>query len=156
MRYLLTILLAAAATISASGANATPVEEVQARFTQFLAAQNAHDEDRVQSLLADRPEFIWVTRGTLVQGVAAAMVRFHSLYRGTWKLAATGEPQAFVINSRTVQLVAPVRFSVGAPGESASDTSFLLTQLWLRTGNDWRIVSLLPIPISTNSGSPPS
>ncbi len=150
MRYFLA-LVAFAAMLSTGWAAAAPRDDVEARFQQFVAAQNAHDLANVRSMLADGPAFVWVTRGVVVQGADAATDRFRSLYQGTWRLTPTGAPQVFVIDAHTVQLVAPVTFSIGPANGPATDSTFLLTQLWRRTGHDWRIVSLLPIPTNASS-----
>ena len=150
MKYYLA-LLAVPALMSSTLAAADSKDEVVAKFQQFVVAQNAHDLASVRRMLGDGQEFVWVTRGAIVQGAGAATDRFRTLYQGTWRLTPTGEPQIFVIDARTVQLVAPVTFRIGPLGETATDTPFLLAQLWRRTGRDWRIVSLLPIPIPLNS-----
>jgi hypothetical protein len=61
---------------------AAPEDEVRTTFERFVAAQNAHDIKSVQALLLDSPDFLWITRGTPVWGVDAAMKRFTTLYQG--------------------------------------------------------------------------
>jgi len=59
---------------------------VRATFDSFVAAQNGHDAKAVEGLLLASPNFLWITRGTPVWGVDAAMKRFATLYQGTWRL----------------------------------------------------------------------
>ena len=84
--------LFASGFVLASPALANSTDEVRRAFDRFVAAQNAHDLDGVASLLADGPGFMWVTRGTVVKGRAAAISRFRDLYRGPWRLRADGTP----------------------------------------------------------------
>jgi hypothetical protein len=65
---------------------AAPEDEVRATFDSFVAAQNRHDGKAVEGLLLASPNFLWITRGTSVWGVDAAMKRFATLYQGTWRL----------------------------------------------------------------------
>jgi hypothetical protein len=41
--------------------------------------QNAHDAKTQGTLLADSPQFLWITRGTAVWGRGAALQRFAKL-----------------------------------------------------------------------------
>lgn len=141
------LILTAGLALAASTARAGPAEEVQARFADFVAAQNAHDLPAVRRMLAQGPEFVWITRGQVVEGPDAAIERFRSLYAGTWRLTPGPHVRTFVIAPDTVQLVAPVSFTIGPPGQAAADTDFLLTQLWRRSADGWRIESLLPIAV---------
>lgn len=136
--------------IFATPARAGPTDEVRRGFDQFVAAQNAHDLGAVGVLLAGGPEFIWVTRGTIVKGRAAALNRFGELFRGTWHLQVTSPAETFLIDRNTVQLVAPVTFRIGPPGSVPTETRFILTQLWHRQQKRWQVASILPIPVPAN------
>lgn len=132
----------------ASTAWANQEDEVKAAFDRFVAAQNAHDLAAVRDLLLDSPDFLWVTRGIVVWGRQAALDRFETLYRGTWKLTpyAAG-PHVVRLSDDVAQLVASVTFNIGQPGQPAPDTQFVLTQAWVRTDAGWKVASLLPIPV---------
>ena len=139
----------------ASPALANSTDEVRRAFDRFVAAQNAHDLDGVASLLADGPGFMWVTRGTVVKGRAAAISRFRDLYRGTWRLRLDVPAETFAVDRDTVQLVAPVTFTIGPPGAAPTETRFIFTQLWHRRQRHWQVVSILPIPVSVPSSPRP-
>ena len=142
--------LFAGAVIMATPAVAGPKEHVQSGFDRFVQAQNAHDLEAVRTLLSSGPEFVWVTRGFVIKGRAAAIERFRELYRGTWKLQVNAPVETFVIDPNTVQLVAPVTFRIGVVGTNPADTRFILTQLWHRRHGHWQVVSILPIPVPEN------
>jgi ketosteroid isomerase-like protein len=126
---------------------AAPEDEVRATFSHFVAAQNGHDAKAVQALLLDSPDFLWITRGTPVWGVDAAMKRFATLYQGTWHL----DPEAaslkvIMIGDGTAQLYVPIVFTIGPSGQSAQSTRFLMNQLLVKTATGWKISNILPIP----------
>lgn len=126
---------------------AAPEDEVRATFDRFVATQNAHDVKSVQALLLDSPDFLWITRGTPVWGVDAAMKRFDTLYQGTWHL----DPEAasfkvIMIGDGAAQLYVPIVFTIGPSGQSAQPTRFLMNQLLVKTATGWKISNILPIP----------
>lgn len=121
--------------------------EPRSLFERFVAAQNAHDAPAVEGMLWNSPDFLWITRGEAIWGRDAAMERFRNIYRGTWRL----EPdmtrfRAAMLGEGTAQLFVPVLFTIGAPGQPAQPTPFLMNQTLRREGDAWRIASILPIP----------
>ena len=100
---------------------AAPEAEVRATFERFVAAQNDHDAKAVEALLLDSPNFLWITRGAPVWGTDAAMKRFATLYRGTWRL----DPEAaslkvMMLGDGVAQLYVPITFTIGPSGQSQS------------------------------------
>ena len=76
------------------------------------------------------------------------MERFRSLYQGTWNLAPDmAQFRAAALGDAAAQLFVPVLFNIGAPGQQAQPTRFLMNQTLLRTGGGWQIASILPIPV---------
>lgn len=133
--------------VSTGSSEAALQDDVRATFEQFVAAQNAHDAAAVETMLWNSPDFLWITRGSAIWGRAAAMERFRTLYQGTWNLAPD-MPQfrAAALGDSAVQLFVPVLFTIGAPGQQAQPTRFLMNQTLLRTGGGWQIANILPIP----------
>jgi ketosteroid isomerase-like protein len=138
------------AIIISTPAIAGPEEDVRTAFNRFIAAQNAHDLQAVGDLLSRGPEFVWITRGSVIRGRTAALRRFDELYRGTWKLRLVGPIETFVIEPDTIQLIAPVNFTIGKADAAPVESRFILTQLWHRQRGGWRLASLLPIPSPAN------
>ena len=137
-----------ALSLSSVLAWASPSDEVRAAFGKFVAAQNAHDLQAVSALLRDGPEFVWVTKGAAIWGREEALQRFSVLYAGTWELKTDPCAARIVFISPTVaQLVAPITFRIGPPGQTASDANFIMTQAWIHESDGWIISSLLPIPV---------
>lgn len=139
---LLFFLLLSAATT----AEATPEDEVRALVDQFIAAQNAHDLAAVRELLWDSPQFLWITRGTAIWGRPAALTRFEALYRGTWRLdPSLAELRITQLGDGIAKLYVPIVFTIGAPGQEAQKTRFLMNQVLLKTPAGWKVASILPI-----------
>jgi uncharacterized protein (TIGR02246 family) len=132
---------------SGGGARASTEDEVRAAFDRFVQVQNAHDAKALETLLADSPQLLWITRGVVVWGRDAALQRFAKLYEGTWRL----EPEAASIRvvplaTDVAQLHAVVHFTTGAPGQPTQTSRTLFNQVLVKSGTGWRVMSILPIP----------
>jgi ketosteroid isomerase-like protein len=127
---------------------AAPEDEVKAAVERFVAAQNAHDIRAVGEVLLDAPHLLWITRGTPIWGHEAALKRFEALYQGTWRL----EPdmpalRVMMLSDTSAQVYVPIVFTIGAPGQAAQTTRFLMNQILVKTPGGWRVSSILPIPV---------
>lgn len=150
MGRLLGALLASAlwATGTATAAAPAPDPQLQATVERFVAAQNAHDLAAVGGLLLDSADFLWITRGTAIWGRAAALERFEKLYAGTWRLIPDwAEFRVVVATTQLAEVFVPIEFSIGAPDQPPQQARFLMNMVLTRPGPDWRIASLLPIPV---------
>ena len=128
-------------------ATANTEDDIKAVFDAFVAAQNAHDPKAVSNTLHDSPNLLWITRGTAIWGREAALKRFETLYQGTWKLEPeTGALKVVVLGRDTAQVFVPIVFTIGAPGQPAQPTRFLMNQILIKTAEGWRVSSILPIP----------
>jgi len=145
-RLSLILCVAGLLGFSSTIATAAPEDDVRLVFDQFIAAQNAHDPAAVRDLLLDSPNFLWVTRGAPIWGRDAAMKRFEALYQGTWKLSPDlASLKTVLVNDGMAQLYVPITFNIGASGQSAPDTPFLMNQTLVKTAAGWRIANILPI-----------
>ena len=145
-----TLAAAIALACAIGGARASTDDEVRATFDRFVQVQNAHDTKALETLLADSPQFLWITRGTVVWGRDAALQRFAKLHEGTWRLDP--EPTSGRVGPITgdvAQLHATVQFTIGAPGQPAQVTRFLLNQVLVKSGGAWRVMSIFPINVPT-------
>ena len=127
---------------------AAPEDEVKAVFERFVVAQNAHDLKAVGELLLDAPHFLWITRGTPIWGREAALKRFETLYQGTWRLEPdTAALRIMMLGDNTAHVYVPIVFTIGAAGQEAQTTRFLMNQMLVKTSGGWRVASILPIPV---------
>jgi ketosteroid isomerase-like protein len=127
--------------------NAAPVQdEARQFFERFVAAQNAHDLATVGSMLWDSEDFMWVTRGVQVRGSKAALNVFGDYYKGTWHLDPDeNQLRATVLPDGTVQILLPVTFTRGEPGQAAQQATFLISQTIIRDSSGWHIATILPV-----------
>ncbi len=76
----------------------------------------------------------------------AALQRFQKLYGGTWSLEPEmAELQVLELGSESAQLFVPVTFMIAPAGETAQPSKFLMNQTLIKTGEGWKIASILPI-----------
>ena len=128
-------------------ATAGTEDDIKTAFDVFVAAQNAHDLKAASNTLHDSPNLLWITRGTAIWGKEAALKRFETLYQGTWKLEPeAGAFKVMVLGPDTAQIFGPIVFTIGAPGQTAQPTRFLMNQVLIKTAEGWRVSSILPIP----------
>ena len=79
-----------------------------------------------------------VTRGAPVWGREAALKRFKSLYPGTWKLSPDmANLKTAVLSETAAQLDVPITFNIGAAGQPAPDTPFLMNKTLVKTPAGW-------------------
>ena len=130
---------------------AEPESEVRAAFEEFVRIQNAHDSNALEKVLADSPQFLWITRGTAIWGRDAALQRFAKLYEGTWKL----EPEMAALRvvpiaNGVAQVHVPVVFTTGAPGQPPQSARMFLNQVLVKSDGRWRVMSIFPIAAPAN------
>jgi hypothetical protein len=121
--------------------------EVTRTFGQFIAAQNAHNAQAVGDILLDSPDFFWLSRGTPVWGRTAALARFRESYKGTWLLEPKfDEMKVTELGPGVARLYVPAVFTIAPPGQPALPRPFLMTQIYVKTGNGWKLSTILPVP----------
>ncbi len=141
------VVLAVVVLASGTMVGAAPEDEVRAVIDRFVTAQNAHDLAVVGELLWDSPQFLWITRGAPIWGRQPAIARFEALYRGTWRLEpALSDLRITLVADGVAQIYVPITFTIGAPGQEAQKTRFLMNQVLLKTPTGWKVASILPIP----------
>ena len=141
------IVLLGLSMLFTARASAATEDEVRATFDRFVTAQNAHDVKAVEALLADTPDFLWITRGTPVWGREAALKRFATLYEGTWRLEPELSGMKVIrVDENVAQIYVPITFMIGSAGQPAQSSRFLMNQVLIRSNDGWRVMSILPIP----------
>jgi uncharacterized protein (TIGR02246 family) len=137
-------LMACAAFCAAA---AGPEDEVRSAFERFVQVQNAHDGRALAGLLADSPDFLWITRGNVIWGREAALQRFSKLYEGTWQLEPElGTLKVVQLGADTAQLHVAVNFRTGVAGQPPQTTRMFLNQVLVRVDGTWRVASIFPVP----------
>lgn len=113
-------------------------------YQQFAAAQNAHDLVRVRSFLLDRPDFLWVTDGMSVWGVDNTIDRMAQFQKAkTWRVEPDiGAAKPVMLSDDAAFLHLPLSLVIGTQ-TTPEVYQFLVSVLWLRTPDGWRIAGLL-------------
>ena len=146
-RGALPVLVVVSILLGAARVEGGVEDDVRAAVERFVAAQNAHDLSAVREILVDSPQFLWITRGTAVWGRQAALARFETLYRGTWRLEpAITELRIALLSNEVAEIYMPITFTIGPPGDPPTTTRFLMNQVLLKTGEGWKVMTILPIP----------
>lgn len=141
------LILSATLALPEHQAAAASLDELRDAFNGFVAAQNAHDLRAVEGTLLPSMNFLWITRGTPIWGTDAALKRFAALYQGTWRLDPEIETlKIMMIGDNAAQLFVPITFTIGTGGQPAQTVRFLMNQILVKTPQDWRVSSILPIP----------
>lgn len=148
------LLVAVAATslnVFAGQALATPSEnEARQFFGEFVAAHNDHNVQKVKSMLWDSPKMLWFTRGESVLGPDAVVDRLKEYYKGAWHLQPDmSKFTATAITDDCVQIVVPIIFTRSLPGQPAHDTTFLISQTYIRSIDGWRVASIMALADSS-------
>src|SRR5216683_8167641 len=96
------LFFAALVTIATLAQAATMEEEVRAVFDKYIAIQNAHDLKSMRSLLADTPDFLWISRGKPIWGREAALKSLEERYKGAWRIDVDRKELRIISVSRRV------------------------------------------------------
>jgi hypothetical protein len=135
--------------MTASGGHASAAaNEIEARtlFTKFVAAQNAHNAGEVKAMLWNSPSMLWFSRGVETRGRDAVAARFKEYYEGTWHLEPDmSQFHVAVISDDVMQVLVPIVFTRGLPGNPPQDNTFLISQTLVRDATGWYVASILPI-----------
>jgi hypothetical protein len=132
----------------ASGGHAAAANEIEAQalFTKFVAAQNAHNADDVKAMLWNSPDMLLFARGVETRGPEAVAARFKEYYEGTWHLEPDmSQFRVAAIASDVMQILVPIVFTRGLPGKPPQDSTFLISQTFVRDATGWYVASILPI-----------
>jgi hypothetical protein len=142
------VLLLVVMTVASGGPASAAADETEARafFTKFVTAQNAHNAADVKSMLWNSPDMLWFSRGVETRGRDAVAARFKEYYEGTWHL----EPDmsrfhVAAISADVMQILVPIVFTRGLPGQPPQDNTFLISQTLVHDADGWHIASILPI-----------
>jgi ketosteroid isomerase-like protein len=120
--------------------------DARALFTRFVAAQNAHDVNKVKSMLWNSPQMLFFSRGIETRGAETVADRFNEYYQGTWHLEPDmSKFHVAAVSDDVVQILVPIVFTRGLPGAQAQSNTFLISQTFVRDTRGWQIASILPI-----------
>jgi ketosteroid isomerase-like protein len=138
--HVLTILLlVAVAVITATNpVSAEPNDEIRSTFARFINAQNAHDLKAVGNLLADSPDFLWISQGHVVRKRDAALERFRNLFKGKWRVDPDWSTFEIVgLDISTMEVFVQVRMS-----DDTSAGNAQMSMILVNTAQGWRVQNI--------------
>ena len=145
-RFSVFAALITAASMATPVHAATMEEEVRAVFDKYIATQNAHDLKSMRNLLADSPDFLWISRGKPIWGREAALKSLEERYKGTWHIDVDKkELRVISVSRRVAQVYAPTQLTVGDPGIEPAKNRVYINLVMVKKPEGWQIVSILPI-----------
>ena len=140
------VALPAVALLATSPVGGASRDEIRGVFTQFVAAQNAHNIDDVKAMLWNSPSMLWFSRGVETRGREAVADRFREYYEGTWHLEPDmSQFRVAAISSDVMQILVPIVFTRGLPDNPPQNNKFLISQTFVRDADGWYVASILPI-----------
>ena len=126
---------------------ATNEVEARALFTKFVAAQNAHSVSDVKTMLWNSPGMLLYARGVEIRGPEAVADRFKEFYEGTWHIEPDmSQFHVTSISHDVMQILVPVVFTPGPPGQPSRDNKFTVSQTYVHDAIGWHIASIMSIP----------
>jgi ketosteroid isomerase-like protein len=132
-------VLAAVAMLATGPARAAPVDDIRATLRQFVAAQNAHDVKRLDGLLSDSRDFLWIGPGFVVRTRQAALDRFAELFGNGLRVAPDWRTlQIVMLDVSTAEIF--VRATITADARSQSTD---INEVVAHTPHGWRVMTIV-------------
>jgi hypothetical protein len=131
-------VVAIAAALAATSVDAAPKDEVKGAFTRFVKAQNAHDLAQIENLLADAPDFLWISPGHVVRERGAALDLLRELFKGKWRVDPDWSTfQILGLDFTTMEIFVNVSMFNGTPRKAR------MNLILVDTGHGWRVLNVL-------------
>lgn len=133
--------------ISAEGMRA-----IRDLFLRQAAAENAHDIDGIESVLAPavsgQPDAVtFVARAYRFWGRETVIDHFREVFAGTWRFEPDEEEIRIVpLGPDTAHIYAPTRITAGPAGQPGLTRIYLVNEFAVRTREGWRVSVIVPVP----------
>jgi ketosteroid isomerase-like protein len=137
---------------SVTTVSAADIEEIRALFLRQAEAENAHDIEAIDAVLArtlpGQPDPVnFVARAYCFWGREAVLGHFRTIFAGTWRF----EPDQSAIRilplgADVAHIFAPTRVTLDAGGGQPATYAFLINEFAIRTQEGWRISAIVPVP----------
>jgi len=144
MKFHLLPLLLAASIAMAPCADAAQRDELRATYERFVTAQNARDLRAAREVLLDSPQFLWVSDGKTFWGRETMLARMARYQQAEfWHADPDLDQAAFVeVTPDSGYMHMPLRLRFGSNADGIFDTDFLVSILFVRAKDGWRIAAL--------------
>jgi hypothetical protein len=145
-------LLAGMSSAYAAGVTAEDTQQIRALVLEKAAAESAHDIDAIDASLAHaapgQPDPVsYVARAYRFWGRDAVIEHFRKVFAGTWRVEPDQDAIRITpLNADTAQIYVPTRVTIGAAGQPATTSTFLINEIAIRTEAGWKITAVIPVP----------
>ncbi|MDG3441221.1 YybH family protein [Nitrospirillum amazonense] len=132
--------------------SAADIEEIRALFLRQATAENAHDIQMMDTVLAHTPPgqpdpVNFVARAYRFWGRAAVIDHFRAVFAGTWRFEPDEDAiRILPLGPDVAHIYAPTRITVGPAGQEGTTHTFLVNEVAIRTAGGWRISAIVPVP----------
>lgn len=126
------------------GAAAGTEEELRAAYLAFAADQNARDAARIRTHLVAGDGLLWVSDGKSFWGADAILARMSSFQKApVWRVEPEIDRARIVgIDAGTALMHLPLTLVIGR-AEAPARLRFLVSLLWVRQAEGWKLAALL-------------
>jgi ketosteroid isomerase-like protein len=141
---------------SRAQAEETPIDAARRLYAEFVAAQNAHDFDRVRATLLDSERFLWVTNGLSIWGRETAVRRMSGYHTAqVWRITPdAARARAVEAGPDTAFLHLPLVLEIG-DRDGPDHFRFLVSALCVRTPEQgWRFAALFTTIANPEGANP--
>ncbi|MGH8291716.1 MAG: YybH family protein [Steroidobacteraceae bacterium] len=148
MKEFSTLAATVAALLCAGGVRAqttpaTPKQAILPVMAKMLVAARAHDTDAFMVPMVREPSLVFAINGEVIRGwdaLHAQQLKWWSNGKSDWKYTQDGAP-GFMALGPDVEIVTwPFTASGTLPGGKTSTSAFVVTYVWQRLPQGWRIV----------------
>ena len=121
-------------------------QQIQALLDEQMVAANAHDTDRFLASYAHTPELVFVLDGStpeaiVIHGWDALRTQQLKWWQKTDAVYRARGTVEFMPVSADVEVVTePLSSHRTLPNGQASDRNFVVTMVWKKTSNGWRVL----------------
>ena len=128
------------------------MQEIRDLFSSQTKAETDHDLAALNEMFASgypgQPDPVsFVARAYRFWGKDAVIAHFQKTFAGTWSVEPDETAVRLIpLNDETVQIYAPTRVTIGAPGKAAATSVFLINEFAVRTPSGWKIAAVIPVP----------
>jgi hypothetical protein len=128
------------------------LREIRNLFARQAKAETDHNIAALKEMFAPgypgEPDPVsFVARAYRFWGKDAVIAHFQKTFDGTWAVEPDETAVRLIpLNGETVQIYAPTRVTIGAPGEAAATSLFLINEFAVRTPSGWKIAAVIPVP----------
>ena len=138
----------------AQAADVTPADSqaVRALFLQQTTAETAHDLHALSGMFAStapgQPDAVsFVARAYRFWGRGEVLEHFRQTFAGTWRVEPDRSALRIIpLNQDTVQVYAPTKVTIGAPGQPEKTATFLINEFMIRSPSGWKVAAVIPVP----------